>query len=88
LKALAATKRSSAQAAPLIEQAIASMEDEDGWVTLGAIGSRLRNAYPDFDQRTYGYTKLSDLIRSLGQFDVQRAEPGGTMRIRRKSSSG
>ncbi len=82
------TKSGSAQAAPLIEQAIASMEDEDGWVTLGAIGSRLRNAYPDFDQRTYGYTKLSDLIRSLGQFDVQRAEPGGTMRIRRKSNGG
>ncbi|UPT61440.1 MAG: NYN domain-containing protein [Hyphomonadaceae bacterium JAD_PAG50586_4] len=82
------TKRSPAQAASLIEQAIARMDDEDGWVTLGAIGSRLRNAYPDFDQRTYGYAKLSDLIRALGQFDVQRAEQGGTMRIRRKSSSG
>jgi uncharacterized LabA/DUF88 family protein len=81
-------KRSPAQAASLIEQAIASMDDEDGWVTLGAIGSRLRNAYPDFDQRTYGYAKLSDLIRGLGQFDVQRAEPGGPMRIRRKSNSG
>lgn len=82
---LAQTKRGSAQAAPLIEQAIASMDDEDGWVTLGAIGSRLRNAYPDFDQRTYGYAKLSDLIRSLGHFEVERVEPGGAMRVRRKS---
>jgi uncharacterized LabA/DUF88 family protein len=79
-------KRTPAPAAPLIEQAIASLDDEDGWVTLGAIGTHLRNAYPDFDQRTYGYAKLSDLIRNLGQFEVERSEPGGAMRIRRKES--
>lgn len=45
-------------------------------VTLGAIGRHLRNAYPDFDQRTYGYAKLSDLIRVLGQSDVQNLRAG------------
>lgn len=81
-------KRNPAKAAPLIEEAIAGMDDEDGWVTLGAIGNHLRNAYPDFDQRTYGYAKLSDLIRALGQFDVQTSEQGGPVRIRRKNISG
>ena len=81
-------KRNPAKAAPLIEEAIAGMDDEAGWVTLGAIGNHLRNAYPDFDQRTYGYAKLSDLIRALGQFDVQSAEQGGPVRIRRKGKSG
>ena len=79
--------RRAAQAAPLIEQAIAAMEDDDGWITLGAIGSHLRNAYPDFDQRTYGYAKLSDLIRALDGFEVDRTEPGGTMRVRRKGDA-
>ena len=53
---------------PLIAAAIADMdEDGDGWVSVGGIGNRLRNAYPDFDQRTYGYAKLSDLIRATGR---------------------
>lgn len=79
--------RRAAQAAPLVEQAIAAMEDDDGWITLGAIGSHLRNAYPDFDQRTYGYAKLSDLIRGLDGFEVDRSEPSGAMRVRRKGSA-
>ena len=56
-------------------------EAGDGWVSAGAIGNRLRNAYPDFDQRTYGYAKLSDLIRATGRFEVDSKGPGG-MRIR------
>lgn len=76
-------KRKPAEAAPLIETAIADMEDEDGWFSLGAIGNRLRNAYPDFDQRTYGYAKLSDLISNTGRFDVEPARIGGALRVRR-----
>ena len=80
--------RRSNEAAPLVEQAIAALEDGDGWITLGAVGSHLRNAYPDFDQRTYGYAKLSDLIRSLDGFEVDRAEPGGVMRVKRRGGAG
>mgnify|MGYP006208638727 CR=1 FL=1 len=55
----------------LIASVIADMdEDEEGWVAGGAIGSRLRNAYPDFDTRTYGRAKLSDLIRATSTFDT------------------
>ena len=75
-------ERNPAEAVPLIAAAIADMdEDGDGWVSAGAIGNRLRNAYPDFDQRTYGYAKLSDLIRATGRFEVDSKGPGG-MRIR------
>ena len=56
-------------------------EDGDGWVAVGGIGNRLRNAHPDFDQRTYGYAKLSDLIRATGRFEVETGERGA-MRIR------
>ncbi len=77
-----AAKRKPSEAAGLIAAIIADMdEDGDGWVLAGAIGKRLRNAYPDFDQRTYGYAKLSDLIRATGRFEVETGERGA-MRIR------
>lgn len=76
--------RKPSEATRLIAAAIADMdEDGDGWVNIGGIGNRLRNAYSDFDQRTYGYAKLSDLIRATGRFDVE-AGVGGAMRVRVK----
>ncbi|HEY0103768.1 MAG TPA: NYN domain-containing protein, partial [Brevundimonas sp.] len=46
-------KRPPSEAVRLIATVIADMdEDGDGWVNAGGIANRLRNAYPDFDQRT------------------------------------
>ena len=82
----ASGKRKPVEAARLIATVIADMdEDGDGWVTVSGLGDRLRNAYPDFDQRTYGHAKLSDLIRATGRFDVQTGAAGGAMRIRDKA---
>ena len=79
-----AGRRKPSEAAPLIRTAIGDMdEDGDGWVPVGGIGNRLRNAYPDFDQRSYGHAKLSDLIRATGKFDVE-VGAGGSMRVRAK----
>lgn len=78
-------KKKPSEAARLIASVIADMdEDADGWVAAGGIGNRLRNAYPDFDQRTYGYAKLSDLIRATGRFEVA-AGAGGSLRVRDKA---
>ena len=75
-------KRPPSEAARLIATVIADMdEDGDGWVNAGGIANRLRNAYPDFDQRSYGYAKLSDLIRATGRFEVETSA-GGAMRVR------
>ena len=38
--------------------------DDNGWSNLGAFGSYLNNVQPDFDPRTYGFRKLSDLVKS------------------------
>ncbi len=57
------------------------METEDGWVGLGVVGQRLANIASDFDPRTYGYRKLSDLVRKTGAFDLDQPE-GRAMRIR------
>jgi hypothetical protein len=68
-------------AIPLLNKAIMQMETEDGWVGLGAVGQRLANVASDFDPRTYGYRKLSDLVRKTGAFDIDQPE-GRAMRIR------
>ena len=78
----AAGKRPPSEAARLIATVIADMdEDGEGWVNAGGIANRLRNAYPDFDQRSYGFAKLSDLIRATGRFEVETSS-GGAMRVR------
>ena len=50
------------------------METEDGWVGLGVVGHRLATIASDFDPRTYGYRKLSDLVRKTGAFDLEQQE--------------
>src|SRR5690606_31517620 len=68
-------------AAAIIGKIIAEMETEDGWVPLGAVGTQLANLAPDFDPRTFGFRKLSDLVRETGSFEIEHPE-GGTLRIR------
>lgn len=57
------------------------METEYGWVPLGAVGTQLATLASDFDPRTYGFRKLSHLIRKTGSFDVDQLE-GRPLRIR------
>ena len=45
--------------------------DEDGWVYLGAVGKMLSKRFPDFDTRNYGFSKLTPLVSSLKQFEIQ-----------------
>ena len=68
-------------AVPLLKTAIAQMDSEDGWVALGALGTRLANLAPDFDPRSYGVAKLSDLVRKSGAFDLEQTE-GRRVRVR------
>ena len=70
----------------LIRRVIVEMDSEDGWVSLGLLGTQLVNRYPDFDPRTYGHKKLSDLVKSLTAFELQKGE-GGHLRVRRKAAS-
>jgi len=54
--------------------------DEDGWAHLGALGANITKLRPEFDPRTHGYKKLSDLIKGYPQsFELQaRGTSGGT----------
>ncbi len=68
-------------ATPIIKKVISQMESEDGWVPLGAVGTQLANLASDFDPRTYGFRKLSDLVRKTNAFDIEQSQ-GGHLRIR------
>ena len=67
-----------ADAVPLIKKVIEQMDDDDGWVGLGGVGQRLPNLAPDFDPRTYGFTKLRDLVRETGAFEIEDFEAAVT----------
>lgn len=74
-------------AVPIIRKVIAQMESEDGWVPLGAVGTNLANLASDFDPRTYGFRKLSDLVRKTNAFEIDHPQ-GGALRIRIKPQTG
>ena len=50
---------------PFVTAAIDAQAREDGWASLGGVGSHITRIHPAFDSRNYGFKKLSELIRSL-----------------------
>jgi Fe-S-cluster formation regulator IscX/YfhJ len=64
----------------LVKRVIGEMDADDGWVALGQMGTQLANLQPDFDPRTFGFKKLSDLVRSLDGLELRRE--GGQVRVR------
>lgn len=53
-----------------ISSTIADQADDDGWAFLGDVGSMLQKKQPNFDSRNYGFQKLTPLIRSIKNFEV------------------
>lgn len=54
-----------------LRQAIEAEADDDGWAMLGPIGSHISN-HASFDQRNYGYKKLSDLFQAIDLFEMKK----------------
>jgi uncharacterized LabA/DUF88 family protein len=69
-------------AIPFLNKAISQIEGEDGWVSLGEVGKQLSNLFSDFDQRSYGHSKLSDLVRKTEAFDIEKGEGGPRIRAK------
>jgi uncharacterized LabA/DUF88 family protein len=74
-------------AIPMLEKAISQIESEDGWVLLGMVGAQISNLFSDFDARTYGASKLSELVRKTDAFEIEKLA-GSNMRVRAKSTDG
>ncbi|MFP4351846.1 MAG: NYN domain-containing protein [Puniceicoccaceae bacterium] len=59
----------------LLRSAVEAVGDEDGWAPLGLVGSHISNQ-GSFDQRNYGFRKLSDLFRAIDLFEVRKVAAG------------
>jgi uncharacterized protein (TIGR00288 family) len=53
----------------------ASKRDEEGYTPLSELGQRAK-AVSSFAARNYGYTRLSDLIKAVPNFEVKNGEDG------------
>ncbi len=66
----------------LIFEAMEKIDLDDEWYPLGRIGQQIQADKPDFDTRSYGKKKLSDLIKELKVFET-KSGPGNQLLVRR-----
>jgi uncharacterized LabA/DUF88 family protein len=74
-RATAAQLKSDTSLVSWLRNAMEAASDDDGWATLSAVGAILTKQRPDFDSRSYGYAKLSDLIEATTLFETERRAP-------------
>ena len=76
----------------LLRNAVEAASDDDGWAALGPVGSIISKQRPDFDARSYGYAKLSDLITATTLFEIERRSSGEgrpkTIHVRNRTRPG
>ena len=60
----------------LIADSILDLADtgDNDYVSLGAVGQLIQKKRPDFDTRTYGYSKLSTMVKAIDRFEVIERE--------------
>ncbi len=64
----------------VLRSAVEAVEDEDGWASLGSIGSHIANQ-GSFDSRNYGFRKLSDLFAAIDLFEVRKEKEGDATKV-------
>lgn len=60
----------------LLADSIEDLADDDGYASLGELGSLLIKKQPDFDPRNFGCSKLSQLITSVERFELDVRQSG------------
>ncbi|MCK0158788.1 NYN domain-containing protein [Cellulophaga sp. F20128] len=64
----------TAKVIKLIASTISDLSDDDGWAFLGDVGSLLQKRQTNFDSRNYGFDKLTPLIKSIDDFELEQRE--------------
>lgn len=74
--AAAETKRIPESVIWLIADSILDLAEnaEDDYVSLGSVGQLIQKKRPDFDTRSYGYSKLSGMVKAIDRFEVLERE--------------
>ena len=75
-RATAAQLKGDASLVNLLRNAVEAASEDDGWARLSSVGEILTKQRPDFDSRSYGYAKLSDLIEATTLFEMERRGAG------------
>lgn len=60
----------------LLADSVEDLADEEGYASLGELGSLLIKKQPDFDPRNFGFSKLSQLVRSIDRFELDIRQSG------------
>jgi len=68
-------------AIPLILNAMDKIPQDGEWYPLGQLGQYIVPDNPDFDTRSYGKPKLSDLVKDLKRFETRKS--GNQLEVRR-----
>ncbi|PWY68838.1 hypothetical protein BO83DRAFT_380030 [Aspergillus eucalypticola CBS 122712] len=53
-----------------LRTSVEAASGDDGWASLSEVGALLTKRHPEFDSRSYGYHKLSDLIAASSLFET------------------
>ncbi len=69
-----AVQKVTPQVIKLIKTSIYDCAEDDGWAFLGDVGSLINKKQPNFDPRNFGFYKLTPLIDSIGQFEIEQRE--------------
>lgn len=75
-KKAAPKKVKSPKLRALLESAVSSAAQDDGWAALSGVGNLVNKNDPSFDSRNFGYKKLSDLVRAQGFLEVDERQTG------------
>jgi uncharacterized LabA/DUF88 family protein len=75
-RASAAQLKRDAALVSQLRDAVEAASDDDGWAALGYVGTLITKQQPDFDSRSYGFAKLSDLMAATTLFELERRSPG------------
>ena len=75
------TGQNLTEARDLLFKAMDSIDQDSDWYALGRLGQQMTAANPDFDTRSYGHKKLSDLIAAIKVLETRRE--GNQLMVRR-----
>lgn len=60
----------------VLQQAWQKHSDDEGWVGVAVAGQMVKRLHPDFDPRSYGVSKMSELVDKLSDYLETRRTPG------------
>ena len=66
----------------MIANALSDSDDPDGWATLSWLGRQVTQRYPDFDPRSFGHKRLTDLVRAIDKLESSRDGSEHRVRVR------